>query len=396
MGEGARKGFTTGSCAAAAAKAASYMLLTGRDLSRISIMTPAGIEYDTALEDISWGRGYVSCAVRKDSGDDPDITKGILIYARVSIIEKPSSPGPEEACHIEITGGPGIGIVTKPGLDRPVGSYAINSTPLAMIKGEVTAVAEIAEFSGDIKVEISAPEGERIAERTFNPKLGIEGGISIIGTSGIVEPMSSRAVLETIKLELKQRRESGYDYAVTAPGNYGRELMLNEFGYDIDTSIKCSNFIGETMDMAASMGFKRILLAGHIGKLVKVAGGIMNTHSREADCRMEILTAMAAIHGADNLLCKNIMECVNTEEALRFLKQAGLIRPVMDEVVKRIEAHLADRIRRRTDPGDGCSGPEDDLHPDVVIYSNEYGILGMSKGADEWFTLLGQEQEQQT
>ena len=240
-------------------------------------------------------------------------------------------------------------------------------------------------------MEISAPEGERIAERTFNPKLGIKGGISIIGTSGIVEPMSSRAILETIKLELRQRKESGFDYAVTVPGNYGRELMLNEFGYDIDKSIKCSNFIGETMDMAAEMGFKKILLAGHIGKLVKVAGGIMNTHSREADCRMEILTAIAAIHGADTPLCKNIMECVNTEEALRFLSMAGLMKPVMEDVVHRIETHLADR-----NLGDGVSGPKDDMQADVVIYSNEYGILGMSKGAEEWFTLLGQEQEQLT
>ena len=394
MDKGGRKGFTTGSCAAAAAKAASFMLLTGRDLNRISIMTPAGIEYDTALEDISRGKGYVSCAVRKDGGDDPDVTKGILIYARVSIIEKPSSPGQDDACRIEITGGAGIGTVTKPGLDRPVGSYAINSTPLAMIKGEVAAVAEIAEFSGDIRVEISAPEGERIAERTFNPKLGIKGGISIIGTSGIVEPMSSRAVLETIRLELRQRRESGYDYAVTVPGNYGRELMLNKFGYDIDKSIKCGNYIGETMDMAASMGFKRILLAGHIGKLVKVAGGIMNTHSGEADCRMEILTALTAINGGDNKLCKSIMECVNTEEALRLLKTAGLIKPVTDEVVKRIEDHLADRIRRRRSAGD--RDERDDMRPEVIVYSNEHGILGMSKGVEEWFTLLGREQEQQT
>ena len=396
MGDGLRKGFTTGSCAAAAAKAAAFMLLTGRDLSRISITTPAGTEYDTALEDISEGQGYVSCAVRKDSGDDPDITSGILIYAKVSRVKEPVSIGAEEFPNIEITGGRGIGIVTKPGLDRPVGSYAINSTPLAMIRREVAAVAEIAEFSGHIKVEISAPEGERIAERTFNPKLGIKGGISIIGTSGIVEPMSSRAILETIKLELRQRKESGFDYAVTVPGNYGRELMLNEFGYDIDKSIKCSNFIGETMDMAAEMGFKKILLAGHIGKLVKVAGGIMNTHSREADCRMEILTAIAAIHGADNQLCKNIMECVNTEEALRFLSTAGLMKPVMEDVVRRIEAHLPDRIRRKTDLGDGVSGPKDDTQADVVLYSNEYGILGMSKGAEEWFTLLGQEQEQLT
>lgn len=384
MSEGLRKGYTTGSCAAAAAKAASYMLLTGKTLSKTSILTPAGITYYADIEDISRNGGSVSCAVRKDSGDDPDITNGILIYAEVSIAE-------DTEVKVEIMGGKGIGTVTKPGLDRPVGSPAINSTPLTMITQEVKAVAELAEFTGRIRVVISAPEGEKIAARTFNPKLGIEGGISIIGTSGIVEPMSTRALLDTIRLELKQRMESGYDYAVIAPGNYGRELILNRFGYDIDKSIKCSNYIGETLDMASELGYKKILLAGHIGKLVKVAGGIMNTHSKEADCRMEILTAISAINGADNSLCMNIMECVTTEEALRLIDAAGLKDAVMNEVTKRIEIHLADRVRRRTD-ATGV-GDQPDMQADVIVYSNEHGILGMSKGAEEWFTLLAQEQE---
>ncbi len=384
MSEGLRKGYTTGSCAAAAAKAASYMLLTGKTLSKTSILTPAGITYYADIEDICRNGGSVSCAVRKDSGDDPDITNGILIYAEVSVAE-------DTEVKVEIMGGKGIGTVTKPGLDRPVGSPAINSTPLTMITQEVKAVAELAEFIGRIRVVISAPEGEKIAARTFNPKLGIEGGISIIGTSGIVEPMSTRALLDTIRLELKQRMESGYDYAVIAPGNYGRELILNRFGYDIDKSIKCSNYIGETLDMASELGYKKILLAGHIGKLVKVAGGIMNTHSKEADCRMEILTAISAINGADNSLCMNIMECVTTEEALRLIDAAGLKDAVMNEVTKRIEMHLADRVRRRTDAI--SAGDLPDMQADVIVYSNEYGILGMSKGAEEWFTLLAQEQE---
>lgn len=402
MSEGLRKGYTTGSCAAAAAKAASYMLLTGKTLNKTSILTPAGITYDADIEDIKRSDGSVSCAVRKDSGDDPDITNGILIYANVSVAEcagvadrTDASAGMDDTVtsessevDVDITGGKGIGIVTKPGLDRPVGSPAINSTPLRMISQEVRAVAELAEFTGRIRVVISAPEGEKLAARTFNPKLGIEGGISIIGTSGIVEPMSTRALLDTIRLELKQRIETDYDYAVIAPGNYGRELILNRFGYDIDKSIKCSNYIGETLDMASNLGYKKILLAGHIGKLVKVAGGIMNTHSKEADCRMEILTAISAINGADGSLCKKIMECVTTEEALRLIDDAGIKDAVMTEVTKRIEMHLADRIRRRMD-----AAVTKDMQADVIVYSNEYGILGMSRGAEEWFTLLAQEQE---
>lgn len=400
MSEGLRKGYTTGSCAAAAAKAASYMLLTGKNLDKTSIITPAGITYDADLEDIRRSEGSVSCAVRKDSGDDPDITNGILIYAEVSIDKKcgdsadsavRSNDDDADEVIIEITGGKGIGRVTKPGLDRPVGSPAINSTPLAMIRQEVKAVAELAEFTGRIKVAISAPEGEKIAARTFNPKLGIEGGISIIGTSGIVEPMSTRALLDTIRLELKQRKETGFDYAVIAPGNYGRELILDKFGYDIDKSIKCSNYIGETLDMASGLGYKKILLAGHIGKLIKVAGGIMNTHSKEADCRMEILTALSVINGANAKLCKAIMDCVTTEEALRLIDEAGLKEAVMNEAIGRIEAHLSDRIRRRIDVAGGVD--KEDMKADVIMYSNEYGILGMSEGAEEWFTLLAQEQE---
>jgi cobalt-precorrin-5B (C1)-methyltransferase len=188
--------------------------------------------------------------------------------------------------------------------------------------------------------------------------------------------------------------ETGFDHGVISPGNYGRELILKEFGYDIDKSIKCSNFIGETVDMAAGLGFKKLLLAGHIGKLVKVAGGIMNTHSREADCRMEILTAIAAINGADNKLCREIMGCVTTEEALRLLNAGGLLKTVMAEVLKRIEDHIADRIRRQTDIKNETG--QDDMHADVIIYSNEFGILGMSEGVREWFTLLAREQERQT
>lgn len=392
MNEGLRKGYTTGSCAAAAAKAASYMLLMGKRLDKTSILTPAGITYDAGIEDVVVKKEKVSCAVRKDSGDDPDITNGMLIYAEVSIKDQShDKTGAADEVTVEIKGGKGIGTVTKPGLDRPVGSAAINSTPLAMIRQEVMAVAELAEFTGRIEVTISAPDGEKIAARTFNPKLGIKGGISIIGTSGIVEPMSTRALLDTIRLELKQRKETGFDYAVIAPGNYGRELILDKFGYDIDKSIKCSNYIGETLDMASGLGYKKILLAGHIGKLIKVAGGIMNTHSKEADCRMEILTALSVINGANAKLCKAIMDCVTTEEALRLIDEAGLKEAVMNEAIGRIEAHLSDRIRRRIDVAGGVD--KEDMKADVIMYSNEYGILGMSEGAEEWFTLLAQEQE---
>ncbi len=407
-----RKGFTTGSCAAAAAKAAAYMLFLKEELNSISIMTPGGVEYRADIYDINRESDSVSCAVKKDAGDDPDITNGLMVYAKVSLCADASYNGiPSEAYEalssdkdgepyeaiskdesscigISIKGGKGIGRVTRPGLDQPVGSFAINSVPRRMIDSEVRAVATLAGYKGCIDVEISIPEGERIAAKTFNPRLGIEGGISVIGTSGIVEPMSTKALIDTIRLELKQRMESGYDYAVIVPGNYGRDLVYEHFGYDIDRSVRCSNYIGETFDMAYEMGFKRLLLVGHIGKLIKVAGGIMNTHSREADCRMEILTSIALLKGADVSLCKDIMECAATEEAVSLIASEGILKPVMDEVTERIVRYISSRMER--DPIH-TSADTDIPAVDCVVFDNVTGILGMSKGMDEWRDILNRE-----
>lgn len=281
-----RYGFTTGSCAAAASKAAAYMLLTGKAKNKITIQTPKGIAYTADITDIKRSENEVSCAVIKDGGDDPDVTTGAYIYASVRILHSDTSAlckKKQDLVIINIDGGDGVGRVTKPGLDQPVGNAAINHVPREMIEKEVREVCEFLDFKGTLDITISVPKGKALAEKTFNPRLGIVGGISILGTSGIVEPMSSQALIDTIRVELRQRYSFGYDYVAVAPGNYGLDFMKESYGYDLDRSVKCSNFIGETIDMAADMGFKRMLLTGHIGKLIKVAGGIMNTHSREAD-----------------------------------------------------------------------------------------------------------------
>ena len=192
-----RYGFTTGSCAAAAAKAAAYMLLTGREKHEITITTPKGILYHARMEEISRTEHSVRCAVRKDGGDDPDITTGTLIFAEVSWQEQKQ----EKDCgkpQILITGGAGVGTVTRPGLDQPVGSAAINHVPREMITREVEEVCALTDYAGSLLVEISVQGGEELAKKTFNPRLGIVGGISILGTTGIVEPMSSQALLDTI------------------------------------------------------------------------------------------------------------------------------------------------------------------------------------------------------
>ena len=378
-----RYGFTTGSCAAAAAKAAAYMLLTGFKKTEMTIETPKGILYNAKLLDIICGENESSCAVEKDGGDDPDITTGTWIYAKVSYtkenMKKECEEGKEQEIIIE--GGTGVGRVTKPGLDQPVGNAAINHIPREMIKKEVLEICRMTDYKGNLKVEISVPEGEKLCERTFNPRLGIVGGISILGTSGIVEPMSSQALLDTIRVELCQRKALGYDYVAVSPGNYGLDFMRKTYGYDLDKSVKCSNFIGATIDMAVELGFQKMLLTGHIGKLIKVAGGIMNTHSKEADCRMELLASFSIREQVEPLQIRKILDCVTTEEAIPFLEKSGKLQQVMEGIAERICYYMENRAGGK-------------MKTDCILFSNEYGELAKSKGAEEWFILLGQEQAQ--
>lgn len=373
-----RYGFTTGSCAAAAAKAAAYMLLTGFKKTEITIETPKGIPYRADILDIVCGENEVSCAVEKDGGDDPDITTGAWIYAKVSYAEE----NKEIIKKIIIEGGKGVGRVTKPGLDQPVGNAAINRVPREMIRKEVSEVCSLVDYKGSLRVEISVPEGEKLCKRTFNPRLGIVGGISILGTSGIVEPMSSQALLDTIRVELRQRRVLGFDYAAVSPGNYGLDFLRKTYGYDLNRSVKCSNFIGAAIDMAAEMGFQKMLLTGHIGKLIKVAGGIMNTHSKEADCRMELLAAFSIRQHVELSQIQKILDCVTTEEAISLLEKSGKLQQVMEEIAERICYYMENRAGGK-------------IKMDCILYSNEYGELAKSKGAEEWFILLEQEQVQQ-
>jgi len=368
-----RYGFTTGSCAAASAKAAAYMLLTGKQKEEITIETPKGLLYKAEILDISRTEHEVSCAVEKDGGDDPDITTGALIYAKVRY---------SEGKKITIDGGIGVGLVTKPGLDQPVGNAAINHVPRQMIRKEVLEVCEAVDYPGGLHIEISVPEGERLAKNTFNPRLGITGGISILGTTGVVEPMSSQALLDTIRVELTQRRALGYDYVAVTPGNYGQDYIKRTYGYDLDHSVKCSNFIGQTIDMAVELGFQRLLLTGHIGKLIKVAGGIMNTHSREADCRMELLAAFAVKNQVNVEIVNQILDCVTTEEAVRLLKESGRFNDVMRNIMERICYYLDKRAAGK-------------LSIDCEIYVNEFGELAKSEGVEEWFILLAQDAERQ-
>lgn len=375
----ARFGFTTGSCSAAAAKAAAYMLLTGKDKTEITIETPKGILFPAKIENINKHETYVSCSVTKDGGDDPDITTGAHIYAKVSFVDDKYFENESNKIKAEskviIEGGEGVGYVTKPGLDQPVGEAAINSVPRKMIIKEVSEIMELCDFKGTLVVRISVPEGVELAAKTFNPRLGIINGISILGTSGIVEPMSSEAILQTINTELRQKKALLYDYVPVSPGNYGLDFMKRTYDFDLDKSVKSSNFIGDTLDMAVKYQFKGLLLTGHIGKLVKIAGGMFNTHSKYGDCRMEIIAACAILSGANQSVARKILECVVTEDAVDVLMDAG----IRDDVMNILLIKIMDQINKRTG---------DSIEIECMMYSNKHGMLAKTLGADSMLSKI--------
>ncbi len=342
-----KTGYTTGTCAAAAAKAAVTLLLTGSAPKSVSLTLPSGEMLNIDVSKAVFEDGRAVCAVKKYSGDDPDITDGIMIYASVK----------KRLSGIVIDGGEGIGTVTREGLNQPVGAAAINSVPRQMIR---SAVADVSgDYDGGFDIIIFAPEGVEIAKKTFNPRLGIEGGISILGTSGIVEPMSEKAILDTVFLELKTRRAAGDEIAVLVPGNYGEDFAKKELG--IENTIQCSNFIGDSIDYACDLGFSAVLLISHMGKLVKLGSGIMNTHSRYADGRMETLALCAAL--ADYADFSKILDCVTTDEAYELIRDTKTTDILMD----RIDMYL----KRRADIKIGA-----------VMFSNKYGIIGKTADAD--------------
>lgn len=306
-----RKGYTTGSCAAAASKAAVTMLVTGSSLDNISIDTPAGVRLTLIVTDVVFSKESVSCSVLKDGGDDPDMTHGLKIFAEARFTKEQG---------ISITTGVGIGIVTLPGLKVEVGKPAINPVPMKMILKEVQ---EVMEPGTGLEIKLSVPGGEEVAKKTYNPKLGILGGISILGTSGIVIPMSEEAWKDSIALELGVVAASGLEQVVFVFGNYGEDFAKKNYGIKTKEIVKISNFLGFVLEKAVEYKFEKIVLIGHLGKLVKVAAGIFQTHSRVADARMEIMAAYAALEGAPKEIIARIYDCKTTEAAAEIIKELG-------------------------------------------------------------------------
>ncbi|KUO72491.1 MAG: cobalt-precorrin-6A synthase [Clostridia bacterium BRH_c25] len=346
-GKKLRCGYTTGSCAAAAAKAAANMLVTGEKIDHIDIEIPAGIKLELQVCKPCIEEKYASCCIVKDAGDDPDVTDKLEIYARVSR----RADGV-----INIDGGEGIGTITRRGFWGEAGQAAINPVPRKMIKEELNKISQCG-----FNVVIYAPEGTEIAKRTFNENIGIEGGISIIGTSGIVEPMSEDALKKTIYLEVDSAYDSGVEELVLFPGNYGEKVVKDlKLG---GRGIKISNFIGDTLSYINEKGFKSITLVGHIGKLCKLSIGVFNTHSKTCDVRIEAFVYYLALHGASLQLLKNINGCKTSEEAVKLIIETGNEK-IFPAMIKGCE----DRIRRYL--------KHSNLSIKVIMYSMDYGVLG--------------------
>ena len=465
-----RCGLTTGTCAAACAQAAMLRLLTGQVRSEVTVRLPESrkrVQVDVAAaklhEEIADNRAnrgtqqdsngrsplqqagsaesdtrsseqrvtltvYPTAdggfAIRKDAGDDPDVTNGTEIRAYIQVCERvPSRAFASADGRLYLTGGVGVGRVTKPGLEQAVGQSAINRVPRQMIFDAVQQVLDAFEEDDEKRrtegctpslemenklkhvdgkpdaeyirskclneeneksersekpcylITISVPAGAELAQRTFNPMLGIEGGISILGTTGIVEPMSEAAIVATIETSIRQvlAMEDG-DIGRSArrilavPGNYGQRYVEQQLGLRGAPIVEVSNYIGEAIDLAVSYGATDFLLVGNVGKLVKLAAGIMNTHSRVADGRWEIFAAHLALCGGTRAQVAAMREATTTEEMLTRLEAMGLRAPVMASIMGEIEAHMAHRIRGQMNFG-------------VIVYSERFGRVGETAGA---------------
>ena len=409
-----RRGYTTGSCSAAATKAALLMMMGGERCDTVRIDTPKGIELSLEVSDQEYSPCEALCSITKDAGDDPDATHGLRIFSRVSRISSSTGPLPYEeqleisgvSVKVHITGGRGVGVVTRGGLSCDVGKSAINPVPRRMILKSVKDVLENIEpelIPDFLHIEISAENGEETAKKTFNPKLGIVGGISILGTSGIVEPMSEKALVDTIRTEIKQfaelsgiKREADHepqgDSTLSAikvppmlvcPGNYGQDYARDVLGIDLESGVKCSNYIGEMLDYSCWLGIPKILLIGHAGKLIKIAAGVMNTHSSSADGRQEVIASHGAMLGMEPSAVKDIMNAISAEEMTDILRNQGeeFAQKVFDSIGTKIKEHIDHRTRGK-------------LQVEFIVFTKIHGTLIKSSGADQMLKDLKMHQQE--
>ena len=355
-GKKLRYGYTTGSSATAATKAALMYILddSKHDIPEVTIKLPSGNSLTISVNSLEKKENSVLASVIKDGGDDPDVTHGLEIYSKVSL---------RNDSKINIFGGIGVGKVTKKGLPIAPGNSAINPVPLKMIR---ETVEEMLPEGFGADVEISVPKGEETAKKTLNAKLGIIGGISILGTTGIVKPMSEESWKASLAIELKMALENaGNGEAIFLFGNRGKQYLSDNFDDNTSQAIVISNFVGYMFDRACEFEAKKIYFIGELGKFVKVAGGIFHTHSRVSDAKMEILTANALLVGESTENMKKIMASNTTEEATKYIEKTEVYNLLAEKAKQKCEEY--------------CRRNGWELEVETLIISAEKEVLGNSR-----------------
>lgn len=336
-----RGGYTTGACAAAGVKAALIFFASGgRDVRReVTITALDGTKLVIPVKNVEQTEDGASAETVKFSGDDPDITNGVSVFSSVRLLEGETG--------IVFRAGQGVGRVTRAGLSVPVGEPAINTGPRKLI-GNVAR--EILGEGVGLEVTISIPAGKELAKKTLNGILGIEGGISVLGTTGVLRPMSEEAFKNSLAVQIDVAKAAELFAVVLVPGKIG-ENIAEKYGVNKKFIVQTSNFIGFMLEKAVEADMKKILLLGHLGKLAKVAAGSFYTHNRASDGRMEAIAAYAAEAGADVFAVRKILAAATTEEALAVLRENGLAETVCARLAERAALRAERYIFRRAEVG---------------------------------------------
>lgn len=323
MAKQLKGGYTTGACLAAGAKAGA-MIMQGEDPGdRVDIVALDGTPLQIPIASVELLAHGVKVEIIKDAGDDPDITNGTSVFITFSFLtQEQLQPVYGQSIlykQILFEAGQGIGHATKPGLSLAVGEPAINPGPRQLVYNSIKDI--IGDKACLVRVEI--PAGTELATKTLNPVLGIEGGISVIGTTGVLRPMSEEAFKNSLVPQIEVAKAAGFTTQIFVPGKIG-ERIATSWRLPTEAMVQTSNFIGFMLEAGADHGLERILLFGHIGKLAKVAAGVFHTHNRVGDARLEVLAAYSAAQGMPAEGVQRILQAVTTEEALPVIEEYGL------------------------------------------------------------------------
>ena len=310
-----RSGLTTGSCATATSLAAARLLLTGQESDAVEITLPKGKQVQMRLEFCRRDGERAEAGTIKDAGDDPDVTHGALLFSQVRLLAEPG---------VRFVAGQGVGTVTRPGLVLGVGEPAINPVPRRMIGEHLQQLASGCGYAGGFEVTVNVRDGEQLALKTMNPRLGILGGLSILGTSGIVRPFSCSAYIASIHQGIDVAHANGYTHIAACTGNASEDTMRRVYALPEIALIEMGDFVGAVLKHLRKVPVARLSLCGGFGKISKLAAGHMDLHSRHSSIDLPQLAAWAVDSGADATLQAAILGANTSQQALAMAQAAGV------------------------------------------------------------------------